>query len=587
MREPTTAESSFLHLIQSNDPPNEEELLQIQEICRVPDGAIADIDQEIQSLEKKIDELREQKDRLVMSAKAHKTILSPLRRASTEVLQCIFAFCLPTKRNPVMHHSEAPVLLGRVCHRWRQVAYETPELWNAIHIVVPEQREGSKRWRSLYTEMKRWLDRSGELPLRISVDAETNISERMDDSFINLTLFLEGLKPYSRRWQCLELETPAERPVSLCTLGSDDVPLLEKFSIAHGKAPGTWTPPQTALPFPSFAFLRNAPRLQALTAMHFPATYGMPLVRYEQLTELHLHHPLCDLTTVLPNILEMCHNIKVCSIRHSLLASSASLPSNTIVDMPSLESLELYLSSPPMAPGSTAQVDIGSVLGILNTQNLRKLKLGGGFGIDVLPSIEQLVTRSECTSLEELVITSPVERLDTLQACLLLCPELKTLSLACADDGFVRYSVDRPSSEPQDEEPGDAILRAMLVTPDPILQNVVCPQLSHIKLMSAFHRYTPTLREFIDSRASAGQESGIAQLEKVVVTPFYMWRRNLGKKQVAREWDDDVKRWKEAGVKVKIDIDDRRGPGFDRGSRLFSPWRGLDSDAEDDDISHV
>ncbi|EKM75403.1 hypothetical protein AGABI1DRAFT_46506, partial [Agaricus bisporus var. burnettii JB137-S8] len=68
---------------------------------------------------------------------AHEGLLSPIRRLIPEILQEIFWLCLPVAHNSVLSAEEAPLLLGQVCHRWRQVAYSTPKLWCSLHISVP------------------------------------------------------------------------------------------------------------------------------------------------------------------------------------------------------------------------------------------------------------------------------------------------------------------------------------------------------------------------------------------------------------------------------------------------------------------
>ncbi|TFK38340.1 hypothetical protein BDQ12DRAFT_630766, partial [Crucibulum laeve] len=68
---------------------------------------------------------------------AHQALLSPIRRVPEEILAQIFIFCLPTDRCAVMNVREPPLLLGRVCSQWRDIAVRTPRLWSSIHIVPP------------------------------------------------------------------------------------------------------------------------------------------------------------------------------------------------------------------------------------------------------------------------------------------------------------------------------------------------------------------------------------------------------------------------------------------------------------------
>ncbi|KAF8840025.1 hypothetical protein BDN67DRAFT_904380, partial [Paxillus ammoniavirescens] len=59
----------------------------------------------------------------------HRARLSPLRILPDELLQEIFKRCLPDTRYIVPNIYSAPLVLTRVCRRWRVVAHGTSELW--------------------------------------------------------------------------------------------------------------------------------------------------------------------------------------------------------------------------------------------------------------------------------------------------------------------------------------------------------------------------------------------------------------------------------------------------------------------------
>jgi hypothetical protein len=55
----------------------------------------------------------------------------------TELISAIFVCCLPadsTVKQP--NKSEAPILLCHVCQKWRQVAFDTQELWSNLHVRI-------------------------------------------------------------------------------------------------------------------------------------------------------------------------------------------------------------------------------------------------------------------------------------------------------------------------------------------------------------------------------------------------------------------------------------------------------------------
>ncbi|KAF9560424.1 hypothetical protein CPC08DRAFT_636652, partial [Agrocybe pediades] len=131
-------------------------------------------DDQLAALESKLHALKLGRRKVQRAFTEHNALLSPVRRLPPEVLQHIFAWCLPQTRNCVMHASEAPLLLGRVCSDWRKLAMSTHELWSKLHIVPPTVNyalplssiKAFKRKRRL---VKMWLDRSGACPLSLSI----------------------------------------------------------------------------------------------------------------------------------------------------------------------------------------------------------------------------------------------------------------------------------------------------------------------------------------------------------------------------------------------------------------------------------
>jgi len=56
--------------------------------------------------------------------------------------------------------------LGAVCRKWRQLAWETPDLWDTLYLAIgPSMRRSLAQ--SLPGLLSEWLGRSGDLPLSI------------------------------------------------------------------------------------------------------------------------------------------------------------------------------------------------------------------------------------------------------------------------------------------------------------------------------------------------------------------------------------------------------------------------------------
>ncbi|KAF9447525.1 hypothetical protein P691DRAFT_649108, partial [Macrolepiota fuliginosa MF-IS2] len=118
----------------TNDPPtNDQRAFVRQELMKRLDDA-NHIDREIDRLQDRFGTLSLEQGKLRASIEAYRSLISPARRLLPEILQEIFFHCLPTAHNTTMSAKEPPLVLGRVCSRWRQIAYSTPRLWSSIHI---------------------------------------------------------------------------------------------------------------------------------------------------------------------------------------------------------------------------------------------------------------------------------------------------------------------------------------------------------------------------------------------------------------------------------------------------------------------
>ncbi|KAJ7272082.1 hypothetical protein B0H12DRAFT_973195, partial [Mycena haematopus] len=129
--------SPFIPRLGTNYCPTDEEVLEIKALLVEPTLRLKGLDDEITKLQEAIDKLAEERGRIGAYVKAHKALLSPVRRLPLDIIQELFVACLPTHRNCVMSASEAPVLLGRICSSWRAITLSTPRLWASLHVVEP------------------------------------------------------------------------------------------------------------------------------------------------------------------------------------------------------------------------------------------------------------------------------------------------------------------------------------------------------------------------------------------------------------------------------------------------------------------
>ncbi|KAF8439930.1 hypothetical protein L210DRAFT_3645879 [Boletus edulis BED1] len=129
--------------------------------------------------------------------------LAPIKRLPPELLSEIFEHCLDGS-NAVLfsgtaRHSEAPLLLGRVCRSWRTVAHATPRLWRDIVVNVCDGRYSEELRRDALPVLQTWLAHSGSLPLKLDVLCKT---ERVLPGLMDL---FEIIATHGARWKTVHV----------------------------------------------------------------------------------------------------------------------------------------------------------------------------------------------------------------------------------------------------------------------------------------------------------------------------------------------------------------------------------------------
>ncbi|KAJ7491106.1 hypothetical protein FB451DRAFT_987920, partial [Mycena latifolia] len=117
-------------------------------------------------------------------------------RLPVEITAEIFIHCLPESLTHNPRRWEAPLLLGRICSQWRDIALSTPGLWRflAIYDVAFLPSE------AILDIAEIWLSRSRSCPLFL------NIRIRSEELF--LAPLIAILSAHSARWCEVELIIP-------------------------------------------------------------------------------------------------------------------------------------------------------------------------------------------------------------------------------------------------------------------------------------------------------------------------------------------------------------------------------------------
>ncbi|KAF7348247.1 Hexose carrier protein [Mycena sanguinolenta] len=223
----TLTDSPFANLLHTNYVPSDAEVLQIRSLLMYPADELARIDAQIEAMEIALGQLKEQRAALKGPIDAHLALISPMRRIPHDVLLEIFFSCLPTEHNALIDPAKAPLVLGRICRHWRDVAYSAPMLWSSIHIPSPHYLNTPPNILSRFERIvKAWLERSAPCPLSISFFDEDHYEYLLEEHPLIMQLL-----PVSRRLRHLELTAEVNFLLPLLRLGSADFPLLKRLWI--------------------------------------------------------------------------------------------------------------------------------------------------------------------------------------------------------------------------------------------------------------------------------------------------------------------------------------------------------------------
>ncbi|KAG7089071.1 hypothetical protein E1B28_010781 [Marasmius oreades] len=312
--------SPFPQYFDTNHPPSIQDIHHIKDILLDPLGNLRKLDVEIARLQA-------QREVLYTFINNHPTILSPSRRVPPDIWRLVFSCCLPGSDFPVRTITEAPLSLTRICRSWREIALTTPGLWNAIHINIAKESpvlydEWYTRMRARIDGVKRWLENSGSLPLRISLSVGEEYKSARGSTYVGATppprhpnMTTEALAadlaalllPYSSRWQTLSLN---DIPFSVLeTLLGDgvDVLVLQQISFRPG------------LPDESTLVSRLLARGNCSSLRiegHIPRGLMQPASFWARLTQLELSAYMpTSRDHFLLTLAELCPSLTACTLR--------------------------------------------------------------------------------------------------------------------------------------------------------------------------------------------------------------------------------------------------------------------------------
>ncbi|KAF5319729.1 hypothetical protein D9619_008825 [Psilocybe cf. subviscida] len=429
--------SPFYERLRTNYIPSQSEIPQIKTFAASAASKITVYDNQIEELEVQLMRLRTRRSGLQVSYDAHMALVSPFRHLPPEIVQVIFVWCLPTNRNAVMHASEAPILLGRVCSDWRRLVFATSAMWASLHIVPPVINfmvpgSSTARFEEKRDLIASWLGRAGTCPLDISLvwlvggsEEEAGLCE----------ILLRVLLPFAKRWRSLDFQVPLQMFRPFDVLGTDGAPALQSFSMIDNSS---FAERDNACPWPAtLDFVKGATRLRSFTLTVFTGGLRLPILPLSELTTLSLESNLLfffDNAREMLDVLGKCRKLQRCTLRLPLRPTVIQPyePLDKPITLPELTFLcidcDQYLQN---------TFHISNTIGNLITPRLRELELLGrpipggitpeGRGPTVAPAIQKMLQKSACP-LQRFSVESITLEGGELVDCLTLMPSLSYLS---------------------------------------------------------------------------------------------------------------------------------------------------------------
>jgi hypothetical protein len=124
--------------------------------------------------------------------------------------------CLPPPYEALPDPMKAPLLLTRVCQRWRAVVYATPMLWSTIYIIAESYSVGQA-----IKATEHWMSCSAQCPLSITLRSH----DLRPCQFV-----LELLLPHAHRWRNISLQIPYQLLSAFSSI-RHELPSLEYLCI--------------------------------------------------------------------------------------------------------------------------------------------------------------------------------------------------------------------------------------------------------------------------------------------------------------------------------------------------------------------
>ncbi|KAJ6538828.1 hypothetical protein DFH09DRAFT_1176345, partial [Mycena vulgaris] len=516
------------------------------------------LDGDIADMQKAIDKLKAERERLGAYVQAHRALISPVRRIPLDLLQEIFMACLPAHRNCVMSARESPVLLGRICSSWRAISLSTPRLWARLHIVEPARpfpvtlAFEEKLTQRLETT-KTWLGRSGQCPLSISLAGGVP-----DEGGRN---FLRALLPFAHRWQHIQVNLLPFALETLTHLAVADVPMLESVTLYQNSDMVTGG----NFEWGRLGLLR-APRISSFGITGSNYVFSDLPLRWHQLTTLSMlrslpvtfWHPGFQATITSETALQIisrCPELRSCGLRVDDATTEMQAP-RAIVEHPFLHTFKICSASATstfeLLFGRLSLPNLQDFAFRVNRHSLPIIPANGPHTAtaNAIPALASFLAAStRLTSLE--LDNDPFSKQSLVQILRSFPPTIQRLrihDIVFTNGGWG----ERPPEEPS---PLDDDVLALLI-PSPA-GTAFCPALEELYLFKPHTISDLMLLRLVVSRMAGGPCTTLKRVRALF----------------SREAEDDIMPELQPYIANGLDIHIDHPPPL---PQHFSPWDGLE-----------
>lgn len=258
------------------------------------------------------------------------TVFTAVEQVDIHLWQQILA--LAALSVPLDDKDEIIFTLSRVCREWRVAVNNCPQIWATIPPIVTKDLESAARALSSLSYAKRYLERSGTLPLDFSLLIVDDVVILPNNGWENV---FEVFLDHSERWRSVDVDTSLNILPALQRV-KGRLHALEKLRIRASPPPFHHMEVQQALVEMRLDCFSEAPRLK-----HLDLGISSHSSKIDVSVPLHLLHSItfvsCTVNNLYENLCSSPHNLRQLIVKSDVL--SQSYPTLPTVTFPQLEHL--------------------------------------------------------------------------------------------------------------------------------------------------------------------------------------------------------------------------------------------------------